>query len=64
MFCYSAATVLEQCHAVGLRLPLAPYTAPVVVAFIGWRSFRLRPEAASPDLGALITLGRGFPSKS
>jgi hypothetical protein len=23
-FCYNAATVPEQCHAVGLRLTLAP----------------------------------------
>jgi hypothetical protein len=52
MFCYSAAIVPEQCHAVGLRLPLASYTALVAVAFVGRRSFGLRPEAAPPDPGA------------
>jgi uncharacterized protein YqgC (DUF456 family) len=47
------AIVLEQCHVVGFHLPLVPYTALVVVAFIGWCIFSLRSEAASPDLGAL-----------
>jgi hypothetical protein len=46
-----SATVLEQCHAVGLRLPSASYTALVAVASIERRSFGLRPEAASPDPG-------------
>jgi hypothetical protein len=35
MFCYNVATLMEQCNAVGLRLPLASYTALVVVAFVG-----------------------------
>jgi hypothetical protein len=51
-FCYSAATVLEQCNAVDIRLPLALYTALIAVASVGWRSFGLRPEAFSLDPGA------------
>jgi hypothetical protein len=41
--------VLLQCHAVGRRLPLAPYTALVVVAFVGRRSRDSHLKAASPD---------------
>jgi hypothetical protein len=43
------ATVLQQCHAMGLRLSLASYTALVVVAFVGRRSCGSRSKAASPD---------------
>jgi hypothetical protein len=50
--CYSAATLLEQCHVVGLRLPLVQYTALVVVAFVGWHSCGSYSKVASPDPGA------------
>jgi hypothetical protein len=42
--------VLEQCHAMGLRLLFAPYAVLTAVAPVGWRSYGSHRKMASPDL--------------
>jgi hypothetical protein len=49
---YSAITVLEWCHIVGLRLQLAPYAMLDTVVLIGRRSWWLLFQGSSSQLRA------------
>jgi hypothetical protein len=50
-FSNNVGVVLEQCHAVGLRLSLVLYAVLVVVAPVGRRSCGFYSKMASPNIG-------------